>query len=692
MTMNDTQDYTNQLIRETSPYLLQHAHNPVNWYPWGPAALEKAREENKPILLSIGYSACHWCHVMAHESFEDPETAELMNRLFVNIKVDREERPDLDKIYQTSHSLLTQRAGGWPLTVFLTPDDHVPFFAGTYFPPEPRHGMPSFQDLMQRIVDFLDEHQDAIRRQNSSLVEALGSINSSGSHAAMINSQPLDVVRQQLEQSFDDRQGGFGQAPKFPHPTSIERLLRHWSATSRAGMADQRALHMAVFTLEQMALGGIYDQLGGGFCRYSVDDRWMIPHFEKMLYDNGALLALYAEAFAVTGNPLFRRTCEQTAAWTMREMQSETGGYYSSQDADSEGEEGRFYVWTPAEVQALLDTDEYTLLARHLGLDRPANFEGKWHLHGYRSREQLAQEFTLDPATIDARIDAARGKLFAAREQRIRPGRDDKVLTSWNGLMIRGMAIAGRLLDRDDWIGSAQRAVDYLQASLWQDGRLLATCKDGRAHLNAYLDDHVYLIDALLELLQARWRDSDLAFAIDLAELVLDRFQDASGGFFFTSDDHEQLIQRPKPNHDDATPSGNGIAAKVLSRLGHLIGEPRYTEAAENTLKGLWPSVENTPYGHTSLLVALEESFSPGQTIVLRGTETAMQEWRQAVERHYAPHRQLFSITADAGDLPGMLAGRRPQGDVVAYVCEGLSCKAPVTDRSEFENTVKISR
>jgi len=258
--------------------------------------------------------------------------------------------------------------------------------------------------------------------------------------------------------------------------------------------------------------------------------------------------------------------------------------------------------------------------------------------------------------------------------------------------MIRGMAIAGRLLARDDWIGSAQRAVDYIQASLWQDGRLLATCKDGRAHLNAYLDDHVYLIDALLELLQARWRDSDLAFAIDLAELVLDRFQDASGGFFFTSDDHEQLIQRPKPNHDDATPSGNGIAAKVLSRLGHLIGEPRYTEAAENTLKGLWPSVENTPYGHASLLVALEESFSPGQTIVLRGTETAMQEWRQAVERHYAPHRQLFSITADAGDLPGMLAGRRPQGDVVAYVCEGLSCKAPVTDRSEFENTVKISR
>ena len=690
--MNEAQDHTNQLIQETSPYLLQHAHNPVDWYPWGPEALDRARSENKPILLSIGYSACHWCHVMAHESFEDPETAELMNRLFVNIKVDREERPDLDKIYQTSHSLLTQRNGGWPLTVFLTPDDHVPFFAGTYFPPEPRHGMPSFRDLMQRIVDFLDEHQDDIRRQNSSLVDALESINSTGNHAAMINSQPLDVVRQQLEQSFDERQGGFGEAPKFPHPTNIERLLRHWAGTCDTGMADRRALHMAVFTLERMALGGMYDQLGGGFCRYSVDDRWMIPHFEKMLYDNGALLALYAEAWAITDSPLLRRVCEQTAAWTMREMQSGAGGYYSSQDADSEGEEGRFYVWTPDEVQDLLDNEEYTLLARHYGLDRPANFEGSWHLHTFRSREQLAQDFSLDPATVDARIDTACGKLFAAREQRIRPGRDDKILTSWNGLMIRGMAIAGRLLDRGDWIESAGRAVDFIRDTLWQDGRLLATCKDGRAHLNAYLDDHVYLIDGLLELLQARWRAADLEFAIELAELVLEHFQDSSGGFFFTSDDHEQLIQRPKPNHDDATPSGNGIAARALARLGHLLGDARYTEAAEKTLKGLWTSIENTPYGHTSLLVALEESFSPGQTIILRGATPAMQQWREAMDRGYAPRRLLFSIPADAGKLPGMLAERQPQDDVVAYICEGLSCRAPVTDKAEFNNLVKTAK
>jgi uncharacterized protein YyaL (SSP411 family) len=690
--MKDTQDYTNQLISETSPYLLQHARNPVDWYPWGPAALDRARREHRPILLSIGYSACHWCHVMAHESFEDPDTAELMNRLFVNIKVDREERPDLDRIYQTAHSLLTRRSGGWPLTVFLTPDDQVPFFAGTYFPPEPRHGMPSFRDLLQRIADFLDEHEDEIRRQNASLTDTLASLGSSDSQAARVNPQPLDVVRQQLEQSFDERHGGFGTAPKFPHPTSIERLLRHWAGTAQQGTADRRALHMAVFTLEQMALGGMYDQLGGGFCRYSVDDRWMIPHFEKMLYDNGALLALYAEAHAATGNDLFRHVCEQTAAWVMREMQSADGGYYSSLDADSEGVEGRFYVWTPEQVRALLEEDEYRLLARHYGLDRPANFEGKWHLHISRNRGQLAQEFSLPPDNVDARIESAREKLFAAREQRVRPGRDDKILTAWNALMIRGMAIAGRLLERGDWIDSAGRAVDFIRSTLWRDGRLLATCKGGHAHLNAYLDDHVYLIDALLELLQVRWRTPDLEFAIELAELVLARFQDSRGGFFFTSDDHEQLISRPKPDHDDAMPSGNGIAAKVLSRLGHLLGETRYIEAAENTLKGLWPSLESSPYGHSSLLVALEESLNPGQTIVLRGTRTAMQAWREAPARDCAPRRQMYAIPADAGELPGLLAGRAASGDVVAYVCEGLSCRAPVSDRSEFDNLVKANR
>jgi uncharacterized protein YyaL (SSP411 family) len=677
-------DYTNHLANETSPYLLQHAANPVEWYPWGPAALEKARRENKPILLSVGYSACHWCHVMAHESFEDPETAALMNRLFVNIKVDREERPDIDKIYQTAHSLLTQRPGGWPLTVFLTPDDHAPFFAGTYFPDQPRHGMPSFRDLMLRIDEYLAANEDEIRTQNTSLVNALQELNQARASDS-INAMPLDSVRQVLEQNFDETDGGFGEAPKFPHPTNIERLLRHWARSRSGETTDRRALHMVVFSLEKMARGGLFDQLGGGFCRYSVDNHWMIPHFEKMLYDNGALLALYGEAWAATGQPLFERTARQTAAWVMREMQAGDGGYYSSLDADSEGEEGRFYVWTPENVRALLEADDYRLFARRYGLDRGANFEGHWHLHVYRTRDQLAREFALSPEAIDQSLERARGILLTAREERVRPGRDDKVLTAWNGLMIRGMAIAGRHLDEPAWIASAERALDFIRHTLWRDGRLLATCKDGRAHLNAYLDDYVYLIDAILELLQVRWRDTDLAFAIELAEVVLAHFSDPAGGFFFTSDDHEQLIQRPKPNHDDATPSGNGIAAKVFGRLGHLLGEARYLEAAERTLKSVWSGIESMPHGHTSLLVALEESLFPYQAVIIRGHGKELEEWRLQSARPYAPARCTLAIPDDVTALPGELDARATAGHTLAYICNGMTCTAPIDRFDAFE-------
>jgi uncharacterized protein YyaL (SSP411 family) len=682
--MSTANDTTNSLINETSPYLLQHAHNPVEWYPWGTAALEKARRENKPILLSVGYSACHWCHVMAHESFEDPQTAALMNRLFVNIKVDREERPDIDTIYQTAHSLLTRRSGGWPLTVFLTPDDKVPFFAGTYFPNEPRHGMPSFPELLQRVHDFLSDNEADIRKQNSTLVDALQSMQQ-GDPAESLNPLPLDTARQQLEQAFDERDGGFGSAPKFPHPTNIERLLRHWAgARTTAGTTDQRALHMAVFTLEKMARGGLFDQLGGGFCRYSVDDHWMIPHFEKMLYDNAALLALYAEAWAATGNPLFRRVSQQTADWVMRDMQSPQGGYYSSLDADSEGEEGKYYVWTPAEVKALLREDDYAVFARRYGLDRAANFEGLWHLHVFHTRADLAHEFSLDESEIEQLEQRARVKLLEQREQRVAPGRDDKILTSWNGLMIRSMAIAGRHLDAPEWIASAERALDFIYQTLWKDGRLLATSKGDRAHLNAYLDDYVYLIDALLELLQVRWRERDLSFAIELAEVVLQHFQDTQGGFFFTSDDHETLIHRPRPSHDDATPSGNGIAAKVLGRLGHLLGDSRYLAAAENTLKATWTGIQGMPHGHASLLLALEESLFPLQTVVIRGSATTTTDWQSLANHPYAPRRLTLTIPETAGQLPGQLGERTPRGETVAYVCSGHACSAPITDIESF--------
>ncbi|MGA7799820.1 MAG: thioredoxin domain-containing protein, partial [Gammaproteobacteria bacterium] len=671
---------------ETSPYLLQHAHNPVDWYPWGAEALEKARRENKPILLSVGYSACHWCHVMAHESFEDPDTARLMNSLFVNIKVDREERPDLDRIYQTAHMLLAQRPGGWPLTLFLTPDDQVPFFAGTYFPREPRHGLPAFKDLLERIAELSREREGDIRQQNQSLVAALQSLGGAGTEPGEPGPMPLDVARQELERSFDDRLGGFGQAPKFPHATNMERLLRHWAGSVNQGQhEDRRALEMVTFTLRRMALGGIYDQLGGGFCRYSVDDRWMIPHFEKMLYDNGPLLALYAQAWAATNDPLFRRVAIETGHWVIRDMQSPAGGYYSSLDADSEGEEGKFYVWTDTEVRSLLNDDDYALFAARFGLDRAPNFEGKWHLHAYRELDELAREFKQPATELEQRLDTARQVLLDNRNRRVWPGRDDKILTSWNGLMIKGMAVAGRHLNQPEFVASAERALDFVRQTLWQDGRLLVTCRDGRAQLDAYLDDYVFMIDAILELLQARWRDGDLSFAIELADVVLAHFRDPSGGFFFTADDHETLIQRPKPLADESTPSGNGVAAAVLGRLGHLLGDMRYLDAAADTLKAAWSTIEQAPFGHTALLLALEEYLFPPQILVLRGAPSALWDWQDRAVRPYAPRRMTLAIPDQARDLPGLLGERKARSEPVAYLCSGTVCSAPTETLQALE-------
>ncbi|HEY7840856.1 MAG TPA: thioredoxin domain-containing protein, partial [Gammaproteobacteria bacterium] len=447
--MQDTK-HVNALAAETSPYLLQHAHNPVQWYPWGTEALERARRENKPILLSIGYSACHWCHVMAHESFEDEATAALMNEHFVNIKVDREERPDIDKIYQTAQQLLTRRTGGWPLTMFLTPEDQVPFFGGTYFPPEPRYGMPGFRDLLARVAEYYRSERAAIGRQNEALVETLERLQHVTT-PGQPDPAPLHAAVDELESIFDAQFGGFGGAPKFPHPSNLEFLADYAACRREEGdSGPERATRMTRFTLERMAEGGICDQLGGGFCRYSVDAYWMIPHFEKMLYDNGPLLALYADAWHVTREPLFRRVASETADWVMREMQSPDGGYYSSLDADSEGAEGRFYVWTQEEVRAALTDEEYRALAPRFGLDRPPNFEHAWHLHVFRPVGEISTLLSVDAAKVETLIDSARRKLLRVREKRVRPGRDEKVLTSWNALMIRGMARAALRLGRSD--------------------------------------------------------------------------------------------------------------------------------------------------------------------------------------------------------------------------------------------------
>ena len=667
----------NRLAQETSPYLLQHADNPVDWYPWGEEALSRAREEDRPILLSIGYSACHWCHVMAHESFEDEDTARIMNALFVNIKVDREERPDLDRIYQTAQALLTQRSGGWPLTLFLTPGDQTPFFGGTYFPKRPVHGLPAFRDLLQRIEAYFRQHRDEIASQNHRLRSALASIYAGESGGAP-DPGILERARQALGAAFDARKGGFGAAPKFPHPSDIELLLRRWAADPEK---DPQALHMARFTLQRMAEGGIFDHLGGGFCRYSVDEDWMIPHFEKMLYDNAALLALYSEAAAITASETFRRTALETARWVMREMQSPEGGYYSSLDADSQGEEGRFYVWRRDEIEAVLDEEDYRVFARRFGLDRPPNFDDRWHLHAVMGIGRIARETGLAEEEVAQRIRRAREILFRRREQRVRPGRDEKILTAWNALMIKGMAVAARHLDEPELAESATRALDFIAHTLWRDGRLLATYKDGRAHLNAYVDDYAFLVDALLELLQLRWRAQDLELARALAETLLERFEDrVHGGLYFTSDDHEALIQRPKVYADEATPAGNAVAALALTRLGHLLGETRFLAAAERILACAAKALGETPHAHATALMAYAEQIDPPQIVILRGRAPALDAWHRRCLQGYAPRRLCLAIATDAGPLPPPLAEKTPRGGAVAYLCQGTRCSAPIGD------------
>ena len=684
----------NRLARETSPYLRQHATNPVDWYPWGPEALERASAERKPILLSIGYSACHWCHVMAHESFEDEETARLMNELFINIKVDREERPDIDRIYQIAQQMLTRRSGGWPLTMFLTHDDQRPFFGGTYFPKEPRYGMPAFRDVLVRVAEYYREHQDDLRRQNELLMDAFAElVPPPAADDTTLTGAPITTCRQQLAAMFDGRFGGFGGPPKFPHPKTIERLLRDWHATAGSKEPDLQALYMASLTLRRMGEGGIFDQLGGGFCRYSVDEYWMIPHFEKMLYDNGALLAAYADMAVATGDPFYARIAAETAGWVMREMQSPEGGYYSSLDADSEGHEGKFYVWDRDEIRRLLTDDEYAVFAPRFGLDREPNFEGRWHLHAFQSIEHIAQAGGRTPEEVEGLIDAARRKLLAAREERVRPGRDEKILTSWNALMIRGMAIASRALGRDDLAESATRALEFIRRTLWRDGRLLATYKDGRAHLNAYLDDYVFLADAVLELQQVRFRSDELAFARELLDVVLRHFaDDSAGGFYFTSDDHESLIHRSKVFADEATPSGNGIAAFVLQRMGHVLGETRYLQAAERTLRASWALLETYAHTHASLLIALEELLNPPVVVILRGREADLGAWRRELAKLYAPRRIVLAIPANAAGLPDALADKAARETTVAYVCRGSTCSAPLDSLSALVSELRESQ
>jgi uncharacterized protein len=674
---------TNRLGTSSSPYLQQHADNPVSWQPWDDTALAQARRENKPILLSVGYSACHWCHVMAHESFEDADVANVMNEYFVNIKVDREERPDLDQIYQTAHALLTRQSGGWPLTMFLTPDG-APFFGGTYFPKESRYGRPGFLELLPQVAAAYREQGPAIVKQAAQLKNAMGRLEPVASGGTL----PSDIGERawRLTASrFDPVDGGFGAAPKFPHAAELEFALRRIAQRD-----DAEARNVVDTTLERMAAGGIHDHLGGGFCRYSVDAQWTIPHFEKMLYDNAALLPLYAAQARHGSNPAAAAVAEGIVTWLVREMRAGDGAFYSSLDADSEGEEGRFYVWQAGEVEGHLSADEWAVVGPHYGLDRAPNFEQHaWNLREVVPLIDVAAMRRIDPTAAAALLASAKAKLLTARATRVRPGRDDKILTSWNALMIAALARSSRLLGRPEWGAVAFAALDRLRATAWRDGRLLATRKDGDASLNAYLDDHAFLLAALIECMQSDFRTADLEWARELGDQLLNRFEDREqGGFWFTSDDHEPLFHRHKPGHDNATPSGNGVAARALAALAEITGEPRYREAALRTVGVFAERIAAGPEGYATLLLAHADLEAPPPVVLLDGDQATATKWRLALAD--GPDSGALVIDVSALEhLPVPLAkGARPARGAVAYVCRNFTCLSPITGLAELRRTL----
>jgi uncharacterized protein YyaL (SSP411 family) len=680
----------NRLIHETSPYLLQHAHNPVDWYPWGEEALDEAEAENKPIFLSIGYSACHWCHVMERESFEDRATADILNEHFVSIKVDREERPDLDRIYMSAVQALTG-SGGWPMSVFLTPDGK-PFYGGTYFPPAPRFGMPSFRQVLRTVADAWENRRGELLRGSERVVRSIERQMAAGEAGRGLQQATLSQAFQTLRGDFDGVHGGWGGAPKFPQPMVLEFLLRHHHLTG-----DAEALRMVTSTLEAMARGGMYDQLGGGFHRYSVDDHWLVPHFEKMLYDNSQLARLYLHAWQITGNLFFRTIAEEILDYVVREMTDRAGGFYSAQDADSEGEEGKFFVWTPDEIRKILRDEADEFIAAY-GVTDHGNFEGQNILEFVGDLDQR-------PALAEARC-----KLFEAREKRVHPGRDEKVLTAWNGLMLATFAEAARVMDLDDgsrtlaasYRGVAQGNADFLLRELTlENGRLLRTWKDGQAKLNGYLEDYAYLIEALLELYQTTFETRWFIAAQELAETMLAHFQASESGFFDTSDDHEALITRPRDLQDNATPSGNAMAVTALVKLAGFTNDTRYLDIAHQALAPMQSMMARYPLGFGQWLQALSYVLSEPRQVAVVGDPQAAdtRALLDAARSGYRPfqvvalgspgglqlarERQLPSNAADSvGSITAvpLLEDRGlVDGQAAAYVCRGLMCQAPIT-------------
>jgi uncharacterized protein YyaL (SSP411 family) len=674
--------HTNRLIHETSPYLLQHAHNPVDWYPWGKEALNRARAENRPIFLSIGYSACHWCHVMEHESFEDEETAALMNELFVNIKVDREERPDLDAIYMDAVQAMTGQ-GGWPMSVWLTPDGK-PFHGGTYYPKEARYGMPGFQQVLRAVADAYRSRREQVDEQADRLTAMLRRTASLHADGGDLGDEILEEALGQMRQYFDEEDGGFGSQPKFPQPMTLDFALMQYRRRD-----DLDALYMADLTLEKMAHGGIYDQLGGGFHRYSVDAIWLVPHFEKMLYDNAQLLRTYLHAWQVTGRPLFRRIVEETIDYVLREMTAPDGGFYSTQDADSEGHEGKFFVWSQQEIEALLDPHTAAIFGDYFGVSARGNFEGKNILSVVRSVEQVAQRFQVSEETVKAAIARGRAVLFEQREQRIKPGRDEKILTEWNGLMIHALAECGIVLDRADALDAAVQAADFILTKMSQpDGRLYRSYKDAQARFNAYLEDYAAFIRSLIALYEATFDLRWLGEAARLTQVIFAQFHDPAGGFFQTGVDHEQLVARRKDFIDNATPSGNSLAAEALLRLAVLLDKPAYRDEAGRILLMMKDAMARQPTGFGRLLGVLDAYLAPSQEIAIVGRrdDPATQALLAEVRRRFLPHTTVALKEPEQETMLPLLQGRTlVEGKPAAYVCENYACKLPVTSVEALE-------